>query len=166
LFSLVMNLKRFNSHELDSFFWRAATRCRFQKRRQGAAIQKRISSHIGSQTRINEPEYDYYSLFTIHFSLFTFLYCSKTMPNSSSTDPHCCPEGYWYDETKGGCTNYASCYSGGKCIYEYNSYEWWHTDACIPNSDENKACCPADMIGNPFGDASQGAYHYWPIESY
>ncbi len=97
------------------------------------------------------------------------LYCSKTMPNSSSTDPHCCPEGYYWDDKRGVCRNYASCYQIGNpnsCQGVYDTSSWWNDIYCIPTTDGDKACCPADIIGNPFGDASQGAYHYWPIESY
>ena len=106
------------------------------------------------------------------------LYCSQYDNNAQLIDnPHCCPDGtYWkqtdpQDPNVGSCINYASCRQTDPiwCNYDYSSNvlsPWWNADPDCFDQTRNDACCPADMIGDPYGDADQGAYHYWPIKVY
>jgi transcription elongation factor len=44
------------------------------------------------------------------------------------------------------------------------SNPWWNDENCVPHGNKNEACCPAEMIGNPYGNPS--GYYYWDIEFY
>ena len=94
------------------------------------------------------------------------MYCSRVDKDGGSiSEPRCCPKGsYWDADYFAGprCRPYASCYDPSDpsyCNYFYAESSWWSNVYCI-NPSSLVACCPAELIGDPFGD---GEPHFWPI---